>query len=126
MSSGEISGEILYHLDASISLLSEMGSQPSKTATEQDNIDLLRAMLEQTRTLTATIEARIDHWEEKLQKKNAAASDTQQPVQNKPSVWPLQPDEYQRYGRQMIMPEIGLEGWLTPLSLRAVLDSCMD
>ncbi len=24
--------------------------------------------------------------------------------------WPLEEDEYRRYGRQMIMPEIGLEG----------------
>lgn len=26
--------------------------------------------------------------------------------------WPLDADEYRRYGRQMIMPEIGLEGSL--------------
>ena len=26
--------------------------------------------------------------------------------------WPLQSEEYTRYGRQLIMPEIGLEGWL--------------
>lgn len=26
--------------------------------------------------------------------------------------WPLDPEEYKRYGRQMIMPEIGLEGWI--------------
>jgi hypothetical protein len=25
--------------------------------------------------------------------------------------WPLYGDEYTRYGRQMIMPEIGLQGW---------------
>lgn len=30
--------------------------------------------------------------------------------------WPLSPGEYTRYGRQMIMPEIGLEGWLVPPS----------
>lgn len=28
------------------------------------------------------------------------------------SRWPLDADEYRRYGRQMIMPEIGLEGSL--------------
>ena len=27
------------------------------------------------------------------------------------SRWPLDADEYRRYGRQMIMPEIGLEGF---------------
>ena len=25
--------------------------------------------------------------------------------------WPLDADDYKRYGRQMIMPEIGLKGW---------------
>lgn len=25
--------------------------------------------------------------------------------------WPLDAEDYKRYGRQMIMPEIGLEGW---------------
>ena len=27
--------------------------------------------------------------------------------------WPLDADEYRRYGRQMVMPEIGLEGSLS-------------
>lgn len=26
--------------------------------------------------------------------------------------WPLGASEYKRYGRQMILPEIGLKGWL--------------
>lgn len=30
--------------------------------------------------------------------------------------WPLSPDEYLRYGRQMIMPDWGLEGKLPGLS----------
>lgn len=32
------------------------------------------------------------------------------------SRWPLPPAEYTRYGRQLIMPEIGLEGWPASLS----------
>ena len=35
---------------------------------------------------------------------------------NGESSWPLQPDEYTRYGRQLIIPEVGLEGWHVPLS----------
>lgn len=31
--------------------------------------------------------------------------------------WPLDIDEYKRYGRQMIMPEIGLKGWMSKPSL---------
>ena len=29
--------------------------------------------------------------------------------------WPFEKSEYQRYGRQMIVAEIGLEGWPAPL-----------
>lgn len=32
--------------------------------------------------------------------------------------WPLDADEYRRYGRQMIMPEIGLEGSLPACKCR--------
>ena len=32
--------------------------------------------------------------------------------------WPLDVDEYKRYGRQMIMPEIGLKGCSSPTSPR--------
>lgn len=32
--------------------------------------------------------------------------------------WPLDADEYRRYGRQMIMPEIGLEGSLPTIKPR--------
>jgi adenylyltransferase and sulfurtransferase len=73
-------------------------------------------------------------------KRQLAETDVDQPV-NKPSTvvathaessperptaskreghwsWPLDADEYRRYGRQMIMPEIGLEGSLSPFQSR--------
>lgn len=118
--------EFLDSLHTTSNLVSKvMGTAQSKTATEQEQIDCSRESLKQTRVLTATLEARIDRLETQLQKSGTAINH-QQPVQDEPSVWPLQPDEYQRYGRQMIMPEIGLEGWLVPLSLRVVPDSCVD
>lgn len=36
----------------------------------------------------------------------------QKTVAPAPPRWPLSLDEYERYGRQMILPEIGLEGTL--------------
>lgn len=30
-------------------------------------------------------------------------------------VWPLEAEEYKRYGRQLIMPEVGLQGWIGPV-----------
>ncbi|KAF2417445.1 hypothetical protein EJ08DRAFT_666491 [Tothia fuscella] len=35
-----------------------------------------------------------------------------QPVEEAPNTWPLTQQEYKRYGRQLIMPEIGLQGQL--------------
>jgi len=35
---------------------------------------------------------------------------SQQHVQNEQTRWPLESHEYKRYGRQLIMPEIGLHG----------------
>ncbi|KAF2853572.1 hypothetical protein T440DRAFT_390463 [Plenodomus tracheiphilus IPT5] len=39
-------------------------------------------------------------------------------VQKDQSRWPLEPNEYKRYGRQLIMPEIGLQGNHKPGQLR--------
>jgi adenylyltransferase/sulfurtransferase len=48
-----------------------------------------------------------------------AILDQQPPVANNKAVeerrWPLEPNEYKRYGRQLIMPEIGLHGRLRRL-----------
>lgn len=48
-----------------------------------------------------------------------AATSVEQPTAAKDkendSRWPLEADEYRRYGRQMIMPEIGLEGFSSTL-----------
>jgi adenylyltransferase/sulfurtransferase len=35
-----------------------------------------------------------------------------QPLEEAPNKWPLTQEEYKRYGRQLIMPEIGLQGQL--------------
>lgn len=35
--------------------------------------------------------------------------------------WPLEPNEYKRYGRQLIMPEVGLQG--RPARSQRVIDS---
>jgi adenylyltransferase/sulfurtransferase len=46
----------------------------------------------------------------------AALSQTQnnQPTSNR---WPLEKNDYRRYGRQLIMPEIGLQGTLIALTV---------
>jgi adenylyltransferase/sulfurtransferase len=35
-----------------------------------------------------------------------------QPLEEAPNKWPLSQEEYKRYGRQLIMPEVGLQGQL--------------
>ncbi len=88
--------------------------------TDEDRIERLRLQLRSIEAHAAVLKAQIAEAEEahpdpsqdNLAEENAETRDYS--VHNEP--WPLQPGEYQRYGRQMIMPEIGLEGWLVPLS----------
>lgn len=40
--------------------------------------------------------------------------------------WPLEPNEYKRYGRQLIMPEVGLQGTAPTMSSAAVEEPVSD
>lgn len=86
---------------------------------EEDCIEELRLQLRTIEADAAALKAQIAEAEahriptqDKLAQEIAETQGCS--VHNEP--WPLQPGEYQRYGRQMIIPEIGLEGWLVTLS----------
>lgn len=79
-----------------------------------------------------TLEARLSHLRTKLAEAESSATPNLLPNSSEPGScnadtapdpqpaskqigeweWPLDAEEYKRYGRQMIMPEIGLEGWI--------------
>ena len=100
---------------------------------DNEDLNYLRIALTSTRAKVTALEAQLAELEAKRAGFTPAQDATQtladnpnakaaprtanQLTQSVPSTrWPLHPDEYRRYGRQMIMPEIGLQGWLAPLS----------
>ena len=72
-----------------------------------DDVDVLRCQI-------ADLESQLDD----LKRRLAAAGDgaaaltrPSEPAQSSSDwKWPLEAEEYKRYGRQMIMPEVGLQG----------------
>ncbi|EPE28084.1 Activating enzyme of the ubiquitin-like protein [Glarea lozoyensis ATCC 20868] len=75
--------------------------------------------MERATTTAKALRAQITATELQLQnlKAQLATLESQEPpLQNEsekiPTKWPLTPDEYKRYGRQMIVPNIGIQGQL--------------
>jgi adenylyltransferase/sulfurtransferase len=68
----------------------------------KDRIIALEAELEALRIDLAEAEANLERQEESNSAELAAA----------PSPWPLRPEEYERYGRQLIIPALGIKGQL--------------
>ena len=62
-----------------------------------DNIDRLREEIAQRESELAELKAQLAVSEKEFEKKNESWK------------WPLRPREYQRYGRQMIVPSFGLQ-----------------
>ena len=88
--------------------------------------------VEHLRALIAQTEAQLKHLKAQLARAERQRQTTQSPILKdaahrtdaNPSLpttfaiqsndlpkWPLQAEEYKRYGRQMILPQIGLQGW---------------
>ncbi|TID26904.1 hypothetical protein E6O75_ATG01397 [Venturia nashicola] len=47
-----------------------------------------------------------------------------QPTEESPNKWPLTQEEYKRYGRQLIMPEVGLQGQLRLKAAKVLIVGC--
>lgn len=69
-----------------------------------EDIDLLRREI-------AVCESELARLRSRLAAAEAQQQDTNSEVRWK---WPLKEHEYQRYGRQMIVPNFGLDGPLSP------------
>lgn len=72
-----------------------------------DDTDVLRSQI-------AGLESQLGDLKRRLlaaEKGAGGSSSTSKPAQaGKAWKWPLEAEEYKRYGRQMIMPEVGLQG----------------
>jgi adenylyltransferase/sulfurtransferase len=77
----------------------------------------LRAQIAATETQLAGLKRELARAQEAAAAKsnNAKVSDSNEHAQPTPeSRWPLLPEEYKRYGRQMIVSQVGLEGESCP------------
>ncbi|KAL9609637.1 MAG: hypothetical protein Q9167_005614 [Letrouitia subvulpina] len=86
-----------------------------------DAIQSLRAQVKSTENQLNQLKRQLEQAEQRKAKENAKDEEQQSPAipfPHSPSrangnwPWPLQPDEYKRYGRHMILQEIGLQGQL--------------
>lgn len=100
-----------------------MGPQNSEVENLQFEIDTLEAQVARLRMRMAELLAELESSDTSkiISNPNEAAlgnhPDTtlDPPIASNQTIgsgWPLDLEEYKRYGRQMIMREIGIEGWI--------------
>jgi adenylyltransferase/sulfurtransferase len=70
--------------------------------------EALRAQIAATESQLQTLKSQLAEIEEK---ENAETNGTDPVTQSK---WPLSQEEYKRYGRQMIVPGVGIQGLSLP------------
>lgn len=76
----------------------------------EDTCVSLRAQITATETQLAALKRDLEKAERAAtQPADAAANSTDAPNGTK-ARWPLLQEEYKRYGRQLIMPQVGLQG----------------
>ena len=100
-----------------------MGRRDSAVENLRFEIDTLEAQVARLRTQLAEVESSATSII--LPNPNEAASSNADTTLDPPIAsyqtvdrrWPLDVEDYKRYGRQMIMREIGLEGWIRANSL---------
>lgn len=72
----------------------------------------LRAQIASTEAQLAGLKRDLANAEKTASATSEAAGKTNGNINGTGSRWPLLQEEYQRYGRQMIVPQVGLEGEL--------------
>ena len=88
----------------------------SRIQTIESIVDKLKSDLTEMEAAHAKGPTEFENWHQQSEKRTKEVLDTcmKPPSQEEPnqgeSTRPLSQSEYQKYGRQMIMPEIGLEG----------------
>ncbi|KAI9739573.1 MAG: Urmylation protein [Cirrosporium novae-zelandiae] len=80
------------------------------TVTTDDSCIALREQIRQTEIQLTCLKEQLAHAESGLVKNARPLDHNESNTSTTSQKWPLLPEEYKRYGRQMIIPEIGLEG----------------
>jgi adenylyltransferase/sulfurtransferase len=74
----------------------------------EDTCASLRSQIAATEASLAALKGDLAHAEQAATA--TLSADTAGNKGNGPTRWPLMPDEYRRYGRQMIVSQVGLQG----------------
>ena len=93
-----------------------------------DDIDLLRRQILDKEAELASLRSRLGEAETLTTDKkpeHLLSSPDDQPA-NTEWKWPLRADEYERYGRQLLIPEVGVKGAACPALASAFFDSWTD
>lgn len=79
----------------------------------------LRAQIAETEAQLAGLKRDLAYAEKAAAVTSEAAGEKNGATDGAGRRWPLLPEEYRRYGRQMIVSQVGLEGELSLMDLRA-------
>lgn len=94
--------------------------RPQKNCRTMDNENQIEQRCAALRAQVAATESQLAQLKQELSSaEHAATTAKKRRDENSNGAgktkWPLLDEEYKRYGRQMIVEEIGLKGWSTPL-----------
>ena len=84
-----------------------------------ESADSLRQQIAVTEKQLNKLKEQLANVEAQLDVRNIQQEETASPVT--PAKWPLSSEEYKRYGRQMIVPNIGIKGWSYRMLFRMFL-----
>jgi chromosome segregation ATPase len=102
-----VSGEhFVKRLSRIPSQLTNMESANASAEALRKQIDVTESELERLKAQLAQVEA--DAVSQKIDESSARQNDARLVTKQ----WPLLPEEYKRYGRQMIVPSVGIQGIL--------------
>lgn len=76
-------------------------------------METANASAESLRKQISETETQLKSLREKLAALEASHPSNSLKIEEPVTKWPLSPEEYKRYGRQMIVPSIGIQGELT-------------
>jgi hypothetical protein len=86
------------------------GPLPTTTLKGNYKMETASASAEALKKQIAEMECQLEALKEQLTKVEASQLANGRPMEDKETEWPLLLEEYKRYGRQMILPSIGIQG----------------
>lgn len=92
-----------------------MNKTSEKAKALREQIIATEEELQRLKEQLASVEAQNDTEDIQASVETLTVQDDENTVVSGSSKWPLSSEEYKRYGRQMIVPSIGIQGLIPPL-----------